>query len=95
MDPTDVAHVLNGLIDQLAEIEHRRWAHWQRYVHSNSLRQPDGSLLVPAPLVKRWETQIATSYADLEEAEKESDREQVRKYLPTIAAALQASSRCI
>jgi hypothetical protein len=57
-------------------------------VHSKALRQPDGSLLLPAQLVTRWETQIAEKYAELDEQEKESDREQVRKYLPLIASAL-------
>ena len=32
----------------------------------------------------RWERQIATTYAELSEKEKESDREQVRPYLPLI-----------
>jgi hypothetical protein len=84
----DVADVLDGLVEKLAAIEHSRWAHWQRYVHSASLPQPDGSLVMPAELVARWEKQIATSYADLDDREKESDREQVRKYLPLIEAAL-------
>jgi hypothetical protein len=38
--------------------------------------------------VQKWEKQIATSYVDLSESEKESDREQVRKYLPLITKAL-------
>ena len=36
----------------------------------------------------QWEKQIATHYSELSDREKESDREQVRKYLPVIAAAL-------
>jgi hypothetical protein len=43
---------------------------------------------MPAELVVRWERQIATPYADLSDVEKESDREQVREYLPVIAEAL-------
>jgi hypothetical protein len=45
-------------------------------------------LLLPAGLVARWEKQIDTKYAELDEQERESDREQVRKYLPLIASAL-------
>jgi hypothetical protein len=88
MQVEDVAHFLDSLIEDLAAKEHRRWSDWQRYVHSNACRQPDGSLLIPAALVRRWEKQIATNYQDLDDREKESDREQVRKYLPVIAAAL-------
>ena len=76
------------LIEQLAAIEHERWAHWQRYVHSKGVRQPDGSLLLSADLVARWEKQIDTKYAELGDQERESDREQVRKYLPLIASAV-------
>lgn len=83
-----VTDLLNGLIEQLATIEHERWAHWQRYMHSKCIRQPNGSLLLPSELVARWEKQMNTSYSELDEQERESDREQVRRYLPLIAAAL-------
>ena len=83
-----IEHLLDGLVEQLAAVEHERWSHWQRYVHTKCVRQPDGSLLLPASLVARWEKQIETKYAELDEQERESDREQVRKYLPLIASAL-------
>jgi hypothetical protein len=44
----------------------------------------DGSIVLPADLVARWERQIATRYDELSEEEKQSDREQVMKYLPLI-----------
>jgi hypothetical protein len=88
MERREVEAVLHALVEKLAAIEHERWAHWQRYMHGKGERRPDGSLVLPAELVRQWETQIATSYANLSEAEKTSDREQVRRYLPVIAAAL-------
>ena len=88
MKQQDVDDLLNNLLEPLAAVEHDRWAHWQRYMHSKGMAQPDGSLLLPADLIARWEKQIRTNYADLTEEERESDREQVRKYLPLIAAAL-------
>ena len=72
------------LIEKLAEIEHERWAHWQSYLHSKCTRNEDGSLTIPKELVERWNTQIETNYFDLTEEEKESDREQVMKYLDYI-----------
>lgn len=45
-----------------------------------------GSLIIPAPDVEHWERQIATPYEALTEREKESDREQVRRYLPLLEA---------
>jgi len=79
---------LDTLTDELAAVEHRRWARWQQYMHNSCERRPDGSIVVPAKLVERWERQIATSFADLDDGEKESDREQVREYLPIIADAI-------
>lgn len=82
-----VERVLHGLAEKLASLEHERWSHWQRYMHDKGQRQPDGSLILPAELVSRWERQVSMNYADLDENEKESDREQVRRYLPAIALA--------
>ncbi|MFF2316945.1 hypothetical protein ACFVTE_11805 [Arthrobacter sp. NPDC058097] len=75
-------------VERLAAIEHERWAHWQQYVHDQCERKDDGSLVVPAELVARWKAQIETPYAELSEREKESDREQVRRYLPVVIEAL-------
>jgi hypothetical protein len=76
------------LVESLAAIEHERWSHWQRYLHAQCLQQPDGALTIPTELVARWSAQMSTPYAQLSEAEKDSDREQVYRYLPVIAAAL-------
>jgi hypothetical protein len=75
-----------ALVERLAAIEHKRWSHWQRYMHDKATRQEDGALLIPADLVARWEKQIATDYADLSPTEQESDKEQVERYLPIIEA---------
>ncbi|HIB8541889.1 TPA: hypothetical protein ACWX5B_000300 [Stenotrophomonas maltophilia] len=80
------------LVEQLASIEHERWAHWQAYLHKQGQRQNDGSIVLPAELVSRWERQIATSYAELTPDEQSSDREQVMKYLPLIMKMLQLGS---
>jgi hypothetical protein len=92
MKPDQIAKTLNGLIEKLAAVEHERWSHWQRYMHERGVGQPDGSLLIPADLVRRWQKQIDTPYTQLSEKEKESDREQVRKYMPLIVQALTAGS---
>jgi hypothetical protein len=88
MSDDGVQRVLDGLIETLAAIEHERWAHWQRYMHSKCEPDGRGGLVIPAELAARWQQQIDTPYAALSEKEKESDREQVRKYLPVIAEAL-------
>lgn len=80
--------IIDGLVDALANLEHARWAKWQRYLHSKTVKQPDGSLVIPPELVERWERQIETPYQSLTEDEKDSDREQVREYLSVIKDAL-------
>lgn len=83
-----VKAALEGIFEQLALIEHDRWAHWQRYMHSQGIRLADGSLLIPPELAERWERQMATGYADLTDKEKDSDREQVKKYLSLLLKTL-------
>ena len=93
MDIKRVRQELDNLLETLASVEHERWSHWQRYLHSKCVSVgSDGALLIPGHLVKRWEEQIGTPYANLPEEEKESDREQVRKYLPLIVRALNDST---
>lgn len=88
MNEDDVMARLEAALESLARIEHERWAHWQQYMHSKSELQPDGSLVVPANLVAQWSRQIDTVYDALTPEEQESDREQVRRYLPTVVKAL-------
>ena len=78
---------IEGLMEQLADIEHERWGKWQAYMHSKCVEHENGKgewVCFPAELYRRWERQINTPYAELSEAEKESDREQVRPYLKLI-----------
>jgi hypothetical protein len=88
MDRAEIKRVLHEAMEELADIEHERWSHWQRFLHGKAVRQTDGSLVIPADLVSRWERQMQARYADLTEGEKEGDREQVRRYLPTIIKVL-------
>jgi hypothetical protein len=88
MDKKQIERALNGLLDDLAAIEHDRWSHWQDYMHGKGRVQSDGSLVIPADLVERWQKQMATPYAELSAKERESDRDQVRKYLPLIIETL-------
>jgi len=75
---------MSDLFEKLAAIEHKRWADWQKYMHSVCAVGYGGSLRIPAKFVKGWKRQIATPYVELSEKEKESDRDQVRRYWPLI-----------
>lgn len=91
MHDEDLFGRLQPLLEILASIEHERWAHWQRYVHERCTPVgQEGDLVIPGELVKRWVREMNTPYSELPEEQKESDREQVRKYLPVILDALDA-----
>ncbi len=78
----------DGLLEELAAVEHERWSHWQRYLHEQCEPGSDGSLIIPANQARRWSTQMNTPYHQLSREERESDREQVRRYLPIIARGI-------
>lgn len=64
--------------EKLADIEHQRWADWQKWCHEVLRKE------CPSPelekVLKRWDRQINTPYSELTEKEKDSDRRQVRRY---------------
>lgn len=76
------------LIETLAAIEHERWADWQKYLHSQGTEHHDtGAIVLAGERVESWERQILTPYAQLSEAEKQSDRDQVMRYWPVLVDA--------
>jgi hypothetical protein len=79
------------LREALAALEHDQWAHWTRHM-LGALKEVIGLGFYEArdnnidlsgvrDTLDRWERQIATPYADLTEAEKNSDREWADKVL--------------
>jgi hypothetical protein len=79
-------------METLASIEHSSWSGWAEWmllkIKEEVLagmmgdEQLDPDRLEGLECVQRWRRQIATSYADLSEKEKESDRKVVREKLP-------------
>lgn len=72
-----------------ANLEHNRWSSWQAYLYGKCVRNEDGSLTIPVDSVRHWQRQIDTPYAELSEPEKESDRREVRTYLPLLRSSLE------
>ena len=83
-------------IEELADKQHEIWSHWMKYLFSkckpqviksfnNKTKQYEeiktGNLIIPNELVNRWFSQMHTPYSELTQKEKESDREQVRKFI--------------
>jgi hypothetical protein len=67
--------------EQLAAYAHEAWSGWIRYQFTKGVINDDGSWTMPPWAVERWTRQVNTSYADLLEAEKESDRAEADKML--------------
>ena len=65
-------------VEKGADLEHQRWSQWQEYCHKIYRSGKFGEFM------PRWEQQIATDYQDLSVSEKESDRREVRTYLPLL-----------
>lgn len=69
--------IIAEFIEKGADIEHERWSKWHIYMRDK-----------PAEWMPRWNRQAETPYAELSEKEKESDRKEVRTYLPLLLSAL-------
>ncbi len=64
------------LRERLAALEHEQWAHWTRYLLDHLT--PENTEL--------WRRQIDTSYEELSESEKDSDREWADQVLRIVQA---------
>lgn len=77
------------LLEALAHLEHERWAGWEEYrADRQHDRHPSGE-----SFEARWYRQRRTRYADLSEAERESDRIEARKGLAVIRNFLAGYAR--
>lgn len=66
----------NQLREVLADYAHTAWSGWMKYMFSKSDIDKDGNLVIPHELYARWYRQMHTSYEDLSEKEKDSDKKE-------------------
>jgi len=77
----------DALREALAAYSHdAAWAGWMQYQFSKGTLNEDGTWTMPAWAVERWTRQMTTAYADLPEAEKESDRAEADKMIAIVGA---------
>ena len=69
------------MLEGVADLCHRQWAGWMEYLFSKSIRNEDGTVMIPESLVNRWQRQIATDYKDLSPSEQDSDRKEAKKFM--------------
>ena len=80
--------IADDLREALAAYAHEAWSGWLRYLFSRCSSNAGlyidcggQTAIIPAWAVKRWARQMETSYVDLPEKEKESDRKEADKML--------------
>ena len=71
------------LIEELADLEHKQWAHWTSYF-IKQLEKTENNPLRRKALINCWKSEIKTPYNSLSEKEKESDRVWARKTIKII-----------
>lgn len=71
-----------ALREKLAELEHDRWSGWEKY---RATAAGENHVSGEANL-ERWARQRTTPYAELSEAEKDSDRAEADKTLAVVMA---------
>ena len=76
-----------NLRERIAAVQHAIWAHWMRYMFSRGTFNDDGTWTMPKDKVKRWTDQMRTTYQELSETERESDRDQADKVLAILAGS--------
>lgn len=67
--------------EKLSCAAHETWASWMNHLFLHSDESNDGSVNIPAHLVRRWRRQMATPYSHLSEREKNSDRKQADRII--------------
>lgn len=71
----------NDLREELAQLAHEQWLGWMAYLFAKSTLNEDGTATIPRWAVERWMRQVKTSYHDLPDNEKQSDKEEADKVL--------------
>lgn len=71
--------------EALAALAHEQWSGWMRYMFGKCQSNEDGSITIPAGYARALLHQINTPYAELSEAEKNSDREEADRVMACIS----------
>lgn len=80
--------------ENLAKLCHAQWSGWMKYLFSKSEILENGDkgdmAVIPEWAVQRWKRQMETSYENLTDAEKDSDRKEADRILKIISGGAQA-----
>jgi len=68
----------------LADLAHQQWSGWMEYLFSKCTFNEDGTAVIPAWAVTRWQRQLATPFADLPPEEQEADFSEADRVLEVL-----------
>lgn len=71
----------NKLREALSAYAHEAWSGWMAYQYRVCKMESDGSVVIPYPLVNRWNRLRRTPYDKLTEEEKKSDQVEADKMI--------------
>jgi hypothetical protein len=72
--------------EQMASETHNVWSSWMKYMFSKGETNPDGTWTMPHWAVNRWSRQLSTPYTELDEQEKQSDRDVIIEHYHSVLA---------
>lgn len=72
---------MDNFREEIAAHCHAQWSGWMRWMFGKSGVDRQGNCVVPRELYKRWYRQMKTSYTDLSEEEKDSDRKEADEFI--------------
>ena len=72
--------------EALADLAHSMWSGWMTWMFAKGEFNKDGSWTMPKESVERWTRQATTSYRELPENEKKSDRTEADKMIKIFKA---------
>ncbi len=77
----------DGEVDReaLAALQHEQWSGWMIYLFSRCT-SVEGGQLIPREWVERWTRQMGLPYAELTDAEKDSDRAEADRVIALFKA---------
>lgn len=70
---------------QLADYAHSAWGGWMRHMFGKS-EIKDGTAIIPATLVERWQRQLSTKFEDLPKQEQASDYVEADKIMQLLVS---------
>jgi hypothetical protein len=68
-------------LNVFADVQHEIWASWMKFLFTQGWDQADGTFKIKSEKVRRWKRQMETSFADLTEEERETDRHVVEEHM--------------